>query len=131
MDKDEKIHNYVRDAYSQIASSKKSSCCSSNTSCCGIENPEKQATDLGYTEAELSSLPEGTNMGLSCGNPTAIASLKPGETVLDLGSGGGLDVFIAAEKVGPSGKSIGVDMTYEVLMKARNNTKEFKKNLLE
>lgn len=127
MDKDEKIHNYVRDAYAQIAANKKSSCCSSSNSCCGTGNPEKLAIDLGYTEAELSSLPEGTNMGLSCGNPTAIASLRQGETVLDLGSGGGLDVFIAAEKVGQAGKSIGVDMTYEMLMKARNNAKEFTK----
>lgn len=127
MDKSEKIHNYVRDAYAQIATSKKSSCCSSSNSCCGTGNPEKLATDLGYTEAELSSLPEGTNMGLSCGNPTAIAFLRQGETVLDLGSGGGLDVFIAAEKVGPTGKAIGVDMTYEMLIKARNNTEEFTK----
>ena len=125
IEKDEKIHNYVRDAYSKIAVSEKSSCCGTNTSCCGIEDPEKLAAGLGYTEAELASLPEGTNMGLSCGNPTAIAALKPGDVVLDLGSGGGFDVFIAAEKVGSSGKSIGVDMTHEMLMKARNNINQF------
>jgi AhpD family alkylhydroperoxidase len=79
---------------------------------------------LGYTDAELASLPESANMGLSCGNPTAVASLKPGEVVLDLGSGGGFDVFIAAEKVGASGKHR-VDMTHEMLMKARNNIGEF------
>jgi SAM-dependent methyltransferase len=127
MNKEETIHSYVRDAYAQIATNKKSSYCSTNTSCCGTKNLEKLATDLGYTESELSILPEGTNMGLSCGNPTAIASLKPGEIVLDLGSGGGFDVFISAEKVGPNGKSIGVDMTYEMLMKARNNSKDFTK----
>ncbi|KKR03897.1 MAG: Methyltransferase type 11, partial [Candidatus Uhrbacteria bacterium GW2011_GWF2_39_13] len=75
----------------------------------------------------LASLPDGANMGLSCGNPTAIASLKEGDVVLDLGAGGGFDVFIAAEKVGKTGKSIGVDMTYEMLMKARNNISEFTK----
>ncbi len=123
--KDEKIHNYVRDAYSKIAVSEKSSCCGAKSSCCGIENPEKLAAGLGYTEAELASLPEGTNMGLSCGNPTAIASLTSGEVVLDLGSGGGFDVFIAAEKVGPSGRAVGVDMTHEMLMKARNNINQF------
>ena len=125
IEKDEKIHNYVRDAYSKIAVSEKSSCCGTNTSCCGIEDPEKLAAGLGYTEAELASLPEGTNMGLSCGNPTAIAALKPEDVVLDLGSGGGFDVFIAAEKVGKNGKSIGVDMTHEMLMKARNNINQF------
>jgi AhpD family alkylhydroperoxidase len=125
IEKTEGVHNYVRDAYSKIAVNEKSSCCGANTSCCGIGNPEKLVAGLGYAEAELASLPDGANMGLSCGNPTAVASLKPGETVLDLGSGGGFDVFIAAEKVGASGKSIGVDMTHEMLMKARNNINQF------
>ncbi len=125
IEKTEDVHSYVRDAYSKIAVSEKSSCCGTNTSCSGGENPERLAAGLGYTDAELASLPEGTNMGLSCGNPTAVAALKPGEAVLDLGSGGGFDVFIAAEKVGTSGKSIGVDMTHEMLMKARNNIGEF------
>lgn len=125
MDKKEETHNFVRDAYSQIATSKKSSCCGANTSCGQIDDPQKLAEGLGYSKTELEVLPEGTNMGLSCGNPTAIASLKSGEVVLDLGSGGGLDVFIAAEKVGASGKSIGVDMTYEMLMKARKNAITF------
>lgn len=116
---DETIHSQVRDAYAKIATKKKSSCC------CGTDNPKRLAVELGYTDAELASLPEDTNMGLSCGNPTAIAALKPGETVLDLGSGGGFDVFIAAEKVGPTGRAIGVDMTPEMLMKARTNIGEF------
>lgn len=122
--KTDDVHNYVRDAYSKIAVAN-TSCCGAKNSCGGVENPEKLASELGYTEAELASLPEEANMGLSCGNPTAIAALKRGEVVLDLGSGGGFDVFIAAEKVGQSGKSIGVDMTHDMLMKARKNTVEF------
>lgn len=122
--KKEKIHSYVRDAYSKIAAANNSSC--GGTNCCGgAENPKKFANELGYTDAELASLPENANMGLSCGNPTAIAALKAGDVVLDLGSGGGFDVFIAAEKVGSTGKSIGVDMTHEMLMKARNNISGF------
>jgi len=128
LDKTEKskdVHNYIRDAYSKIAVAN-TSCCGTASNCCGgVENPEKLASELGYTEAELASLPEDANMGLSCGNPTALAALKPGEVVLDLGSGGGFDVFIAAEKVGPTGKSIGVDMTHEMLTKARKNIAEF------
>lgn len=116
----EKIHSYVRNGYSEIAAGKK-------PSCCGRDNHKKLVTELGYSEKELASLPDGANMGLSCGNPTAIASLKEGDLVLDLGSGGGFDVFIAAEKVGKSGRSIGVDMTHEMLMKARNNVSGFTK----
>ncbi len=76
---------------------------------------------FGYTGDELASIPAEANMGLSCGNPTAFASLKPGEVVVDLGSGGGLDVFLAAAKVGPTGKAIGIDMTPEMLALARKN----------
>jgi SAM-dependent methyltransferase len=83
------------------------------------------AEQLGYSEADLATLPEGANMGLSCGNPTAIAALKPGEVVLDLGSGGGFDVFIAGKLVGPSGRAIGIDMTAEMLSKARANTRTY------
>ncbi len=79
------------------------------------------AEAFGYSENELASIPAEANMGLSCGNPTAFASLKPGETVVDLGSGGGLDVFLAAAKVGPTGKAIGIDMTPEMLALARKN----------
>jgi SAM-dependent methyltransferase len=79
------------------------------------------AEAFGYSEDELSSIPAEANMGLSCGNPTAFASLRPGETVVDLGSGGGLDVFLAAQKVGPTGKAIGIDMTPEMLALARAN----------
>lgn len=79
------------------------------------------AEAFGYSETELQSIPAEANMGLSCGNPTAMASLKPGETVVDLGSGGGLDVFLAARKVGPSGRAIGIDMTQDMIDLARRN----------
>jgi arsenite methyltransferase len=81
------------------------------------------AEAFGYSSEELASIPAEANMGLSCGNPTAFASLRPGETVVDLGSGGGLDVFLAAKKVGPSGKAIGIDMTPEMIERARANAK--------
>jgi len=108
----EKIKQTVRAGYSQIAQGR-SGCC------CGSASPEKLAEVIGYTNEELESLPDGVNMGLSCGNPTAIANLKPGQVVLDLGSGGGFDVFIAAKKVGAKGMAIGVDMTAEMLTKSR------------
>ena len=79
------------------------------------------AEAFGYTPEQLASIPAEANMGLSCGNPTAFASLKPGETVVDLGCGGGLDVFLAAKRVGPTGKAIGIDMTPEMLELARRN----------
>src|ERR671934_688249 len=79
------------------------------------------AEAFGYTPEELASIPSEANMGLSCGNPTATANLRPGEVVVDLGSGGGLDVFLAAKKVGPTGKAIGIDMTSEMLELARRN----------
>ena len=111
----------VRDGYGQIAQ-KDGSCCS-GVSCCGsnAEDSTKLANYVGYSTEELAALPEGANMGLSCGNPNALASLKPGEVVLDLGSGGGFDVFIAGRKVGATGRAIGVDMTPEMLGKARKN----------
>lgn len=79
------------------------------------------AEAFGYTAAELAAIPAGANMGLSCGNPTATANLRPGEVVVDLGSGGGLDVFLAAEKVGPTGRAIGVDVTPEMIDRAKRN----------
>src|SRR5436305_12997951 len=82
------------------------------------------AEAFGYTPEELASIPAEANMGLSCGNPTAFASLRPGETVLDLGCGGGLDVFLAAEKVGPTGKAIGVDMTPAMIERATANARK-------
>jgi ubiquinone/menaquinone biosynthesis C-methylase UbiE len=98
-------------------------------SCCGsnAEDSEELAQFVGYSEEELAALPEGANMGLSCGNPNALAALRPGEVVLDLGSGGGFDVFIAARKVGARGRVIGVDMTPEMLAKARGNIGPYRK----
>ena len=88
----------------------------------GEARAEQLASAIGYSQAELAVAPDGANMGLSCGNPTAVASLKPGETVLDLGAGGGFDCFIAGAKVGARGRVIGVDMTPEMVSKARRNT---------
>lgn len=122
---EEQIHAKVRDGYAAIAESGKTGC--SGGSCCG-SSPEVArdlATKLGYDPAVLESLPEGTNLGLSCGNPQAIAALQPGEVVLDLGSGAGFDVFLAAQAVGPSGRAIGVDMTAAMLSKARRNAVSF------
>ena len=115
----------VRKAYGDIAAGRTTGCCGSKASCRGACDPSALAQGIGYSEEELSGLPEGANMGLSCGNPTALASLKPGEAVLDLGSGGGFDAFIAARSVGPSGRVIGVDMTPEMVAKARRNAAAF------
>ena len=95
--------------------------------CCGPATftPEQLASAIGYSQAELAVGPEGANMGLSCGNPTAVASLRPGEVVLDLGAGGGFDCFIAGAKVGATGRVIGVDMTPEMVSKARRNTTSY------
>jgi ubiquinone/menaquinone biosynthesis C-methylase UbiE len=101
--------------------------CDSAGGCCGGStiSVEVLAKQLGYSVEELRALPEGSNMGLSCGNPTALASLAAGEVVVDLGSGGGFDCFVAGPKVGPSGKVIGVDMTPEMISKARKNTAQY------
>jgi SAM-dependent methyltransferase len=108
-----------------------SSCCAPSSGgqggCCSAPaDAGKLASALGYTTEELAALPEGTNLGLSCGNPTALAQLKEGEVVLDLGSGAGFDIFIASRKVGPRGRAIGVDMTPEMLKRARTNIASWK-----
>jgi len=117
-------HVVVRRKYGSIAA-RGGSCCGPQSSCCGGGRADQVARGLGYSDAELATLPEEANLGLSCGNPTALAGLKPGETVLDLGSGAGLDAFLAAQRVGPTGKAIGVDMTPEMLAKARANAVVF------
>ncbi len=124
-DKKEAVRAQVRESYAKIAKSGDLCCCSSGKK--KNINSANFAKVIGYNKKELKDLPEGANMGLSCGNPTAVASLEAGEVVLDLGSGGGFDVFIAAEKVGRKGKSIGVDMTPDMLSKARKNAEIFRK----
>jgi SAM-dependent methyltransferase len=118
----EAVRQKVREGYGKIAGSG-GSCCGPAPTCCGstpVASVEL-AKHIGYSAEELAALPEGANMGLTCGNPNALAALQPGEVVLDLGAGGGFDVFIAGRKVGPAGRAIGVDMTPEMLAKARKN----------
>ena len=149
-DKNEAMRRMVREGYAKIAQDTSAGCCGPGVSCCGSapQDADKLARELGYSDdlesrflrvntacerltgysvEELKALPDGANMGLSCGNPAALAALKPGEVVLDLGSGGGFDVFIAGRKVGATGRAIGVDMTPEMLAKARRNTAGYRK----
>ena len=117
----EKIKKVVREGYAKIAK-QDTSCCLPKSSCCGSTDLTKIISKkIGYTEQELKMVPQGANLGLGCGNPVALASLKEGETVLDLGSGAGFDCFLAASKVGKEGKVIGIDMTSEMIKKAREN----------
>ena len=113
----------VRARYGGIAeAASTASGCEPAPSCCGpTRDPAAKSREMGYSEAELAAVPEGANLGLGCGNPQAIAALKPGETVIDLGSGAGFDCFLAAGRVGEAGRVIGVDMTHEMLKKAREN----------
>jgi ubiquinone/menaquinone biosynthesis C-methylase UbiE len=118
---EENIKKVVRKNYGDIAK-KGTSCCTPSESCCGASEPVQiDSTKLGYTEDELKALPEGADLGLGCGNPVAFAELKEGDTYLDLGSGAGIDCFLAAQKIGKTGKAIGVDMTHEMLDNAREN----------
>jgi arsenite methyltransferase len=139
----EEIRKTVRDRYGKIArlGTKVStlipalSCCGeqgisdtkrSPTSCCGAPEltPEQMSKAMGYSRDDLENTPDGANLGLGCGNPVALASLKPGETVVDLGSGGGFDCFLAANEVGKNGKVIGVDMTPDMISKARKSAQD-------
>ncbi|MBF0408561.1 MAG: arsenite methyltransferase [Candidatus Riflebacteria bacterium] len=122
----DQVRQNVRGGYSAIARKEASSCCG-KSSCCGAPSPSALAKDLGYSGEDLSAVPDTANMGLSCGNPSAIAGLKEGETVLDLGSGGGFDAFIAGRRVGKSGRVIGVDMTPDMLSLARKNVAQYQK----
>jgi len=120
------LREQVRARYSAIGKEEGSCCCSvSQTSCCGeTKSAEDISRKMGYSNEAVTLVPEGANLGLGCGNPQAIAALQPGEVVLDLGSGGGFDVFLAAQKVGDSGKVIGVDMTAEMVSRARGNAEK-------
>jgi len=120
--KEKEIKDFIKDRYSKIAVGEESYC-----SCCsGVDLVIEQAKSAGYSLKDLKSIPEDAVFGLGCGNPTALAELKEGETVLDLGSGGGIDEFLAANKVGDSGKVIGVDMTEEMIGTATKNAEEGK-----
>jgi arsenite methyltransferase len=120
--KDKEIKEAVKGRYAQIANQDQRSCC---PSCSGGASFILQARGIEYPRADLEHIPEEAIMGLGCGNPTAIAELKAGEVVLDLGSGAGVDVFLAANKVGPTGKAIGVDMTKEMVDKAEEIAKNY------
>jgi ubiquinone/menaquinone biosynthesis C-methylase UbiE len=122
--KEEDIKKVVRKNYADIAK-KERSCCIPTDSCCGGAEPKQfDSQIIGYSEEELADLPEGADLGLGCGNPVAVASLKEGETYVDLGSGAGIDCFLASKKVGKTGKAIGVDMTPDMIDKARENAKK-------
>lgn len=122
--KDETVKTIVREKYAKIAN-QGSSCCGPAKSCCGSADGAQDISEkIGYTEEDLKGVPEGANLGLGCGNPVALATLKEGETVLDLGSGAGFDCFLAAKKVGENGKVIGVDMTPEMIERARHNARK-------
>ena len=122
----DQLRNEVRSSYAQVAQADDAGqCCGVESSCCGVSDDavinRLISTRLGYSEQEQASVPEGADMGLGCGNPKAIADLKPGEVVIDLGSGGGFDCFLAAAEVGETGRVIGVDMTPDMISKARAN----------
>lgn len=124
-DSQDQIRSVVREHYGSIVSDTKTSrCCSSGGSCFGANTTENYAEKLGYTKEDLAAVPDGANLGLGCGNPLAFAMVKPGDTVLDLGSGAGFDAFIAARKVGPQGLVIGVDMTPAMISKAREKAEK-------
>ena len=119
--KDDEIKKKVKEKYGQVAR-EGGSCCGPTGSCCGGSGTVNIISlGIGYSGEEIKAVPEGANLGLGCGNPVAIASLKPGEIVLDLGAGAGFDSFLAAQRVGKSGKVIGIDMTPDMVEKARNN----------
>ncbi|MDO8490881.1 MAG: arsenite methyltransferase [Dehalococcoidia bacterium] len=113
------VRKAVRESYGKVAKRQGSCCGPAQT--CGGDAVKSRGRQIGYTEHDLAAAPDGSNLGLGCGNPVALASLKKGEVVLDLGSGGGFDCFLAAKKVGSKGKVIGVDMTPEMLARAREN----------
>ena len=126
------VREVVREGYGKIAAEGVLSpaLATQGCGCCGSsgKGAEELAQQIGYSAEQIRQLPEGANMGLSCGNPTAIAALKPGQVVLDLGSGGGFDVFLAGPKVGKKGRVIGVDMTAEMIAKARKNVASYQKS---
>jgi arsenite methyltransferase len=117
---EDQIRQQVRERYGAIARNEESGC-GCTPSCCSPAASPTPPESLGYAATDTTAVPEGAEMGLGCGNPTAIAAIQPGETIIDLGSGGGFDCFLAANQTGPTGKVIGVDMTPEMISKARAN----------
>lgn len=121
--KDDDVRKVVREQYGTRAR-ESTSCCAKPCGCgCGAKTRISSSETLGYTKEDLDSIPDGADLGLGCGNPTALASLREGETVLDLGSGAGIDCFLAARAVGETGSVIGVDMTHDMLDRARENAR--------
>ena len=118
---EEKIRKAVHEEYANIAKNPSKSVGCNSDCCCGPKDFDVVSMNLGYSKDEVKQVPEGANLGLGCGNPHGVASLKKGEVVLDLGSGAGFDCFLAANQVGEVGKVIGVDMTHEMLQKAKDN----------
>lgn len=131
----DQIRELVRTRYGAIAAGASSSCCApaATTSCCCGPAPDVEtlAKRMGYGESDLAEVGDGANLGLGCGNPQAIAAMREGEVVVDLGSGAGFDAFLAARQVGASGRVIGVDMTHEMLAKARANAAKLALNNVE
>ena len=121
--KNEEVKKSVRKAYSKVATNSNSSCCSCGCGSADQQTIKKISKKVGYSEEEINAIPEA-NLGLGCGNPTAFGNIKEGDVVLDLGSGAGFDCFLASKKVGKTGKVIGVDMTEEMVAKARIIAKE-------
>jgi len=121
MEKD--IKKIVKEGYAKVAK-QGTSCCSSGSCCSSTSNLRGISKTVGYSDDEMNAVPEGSNLGLGCGNPVAIASLKEGDVVLDLGSGAGFDAFLSAQRVGKTGRVIGVDMTPEMIAKAKENAKK-------
>jgi arsenite methyltransferase len=128
--KAESIKKAVRKGYAKVAS-QQTSCCSSNCCCGGTNQAQDISKAIGYSDRQMSAVPEGSNLGLGCGNPVALASLRKGDVVLDLGSGAGFDAFLAAQRVGKTGRVIGVDMTEEMIAKAKENAKKARFTNLE
>ncbi|MDQ6990870.1 MAG: arsenite methyltransferase [Mariprofundaceae bacterium] len=130
------IRQHVRESYAEVAEASNSGdCCGVESSCCGVSDDTAIntliSTRMGYSEEDLKQVPDGADMGLGCGNPRAIASLKKGEVVVDLGSGGGFDAFLAAQEVGVTGHVMGVDMTPTMISKARKNAQKGKFSQVE
>jgi len=121
--KADEIKKIVKEGYAK-AVKQTTSCCSSNSCCGGTSQAKTISKTVGYSDAEMNAVPEGANLGFGCGNPVALASLKEGDVVLDLGSGAGFDAFLAAKRVGKTGRVIGVDMTPEMIGKAKENAQK-------